>query len=49
MAAVKAAEAGRKLDIVHVAILGLKEEETIVLGHLMNPKLVATLFALVIT
>ena len=47
MAAVKAAEAGRKLDIVHVAILGLKEEETIVLGYLMNPKLVATLFVLV--
>ena len=49
MAAVKAAEAGGKLDIVHAAILGLKEEETIVLGYLMNPKLVATLFVLVIT
>ena len=48
VAAVKAAEAGRKLDIVHVAILGLKEEETIVLGYLMNPKLVTTLFVLVI-
>ena len=48
MAAVKAAEAGRKLDIVRVAILGLKEEETIVLGYLMNPNLVATLFVLVI-
>ena len=48
MAAVKAAEAGRKLDIVHVAILGLNEGETIVLTYLMTPKLVATLFALVI-
>ena len=47
VAAVKAAEAGWKLDIVHAAILGLKEEETIVLGYLMNPKLVATLFVLV--
>ena len=47
VAAVKAAEVGWKLDIVHVAILGLKEEETIVLGFLMNPKLVATLFVLV--
>ena len=48
VAAVKAAEVGRKLDIVHVAILGLKEEETIVLGYLMNPKLVTTLSVQVI-
>ena len=49
VAAVKAAEAGQKLDIVHVAILGLKEEETIVLGYLMNRILVTTLFVLVIS
>ena len=49
VAAVKAAEAGGRLDIVHVPILGLKEEEIIVLGYLMNPRLVATLFVLVLT